>query len=180
MNRMLWIDIETTALDPQNGRIIEVALAVTDVEVAIQDQMRRLVYPGQSPIGDRYALDMHHGSGLLAEAMEGPAPTLAQADLCAFVLEIGMGCGALAGSNPNFDRRWVTAHMPGLASLLPPRSFDLASVRRLLGLRHANRRHTAIDDLLEDIALLRALQCPPLAALRDVALDLPFVADASG
>jgi oligoribonuclease (3'-5' exoribonuclease) len=165
-----WVDLETAGLDERSHPILEVALVVTGVDLIEIAALTLVVNPAVS--GGRWAswrdqMDsvvekMHLDSGLAREvdfgvslrtADEALAQTLDRLDLGDFFI--------LAGSEVDrFDRRFIGAQLPRLASHLDPkRSFDVASLRRafrdLAGRADlmpevadsAQRTHRAMDDI---------------------------------
>jgi len=75
---ILWLDLETTDLDPTHGRIVEIAAAITDAETLtyVGDAYHQLVDPGRDiltalaePHGrvDPAIVAMHHQSGLTTD-----------------------------------------------------------------------------------------------------------------
>lgn len=156
------IDVETTGLDPQNDRIIEVA-AITFRGNDILDEFSSLVNP-HKPIPP-YITQL---TGI-TQAMVDDAPTM-------FTLRSHLrpkiGDHVLVGHNVSFDLGFLEAERLGmgnhrldtvtLASILFPDAgrFNLESLVRYLGLPTPNegQAHRALDDAEQTVELFLALR----------------------
>lgn len=177
-NRLFFVDLETTALDPrEGGAIIEVGVIITDSELAELERRRWLIDPGSGARWDRWPLEQHGMSGLLrACAVDGMMRQEVEVQFCAFLDQHWPGCltqrhkrPILAGNSVHFDRRWLAALMPDVERRLHHRHLDLSSVWLfadvVAGLEGAQRprrevAHTALADLegcVEDARRYRAL-----------------------
>lgn len=184
MSTLIFADLETTGLDQyaKGGLVLEIGLlAVSEpdfVEIdhwssAIQWMPEQLDAAGMDP----FVLDMHTKSGLLAEIRANPMklrasgglPVRGQAQIeaMAFVArhapnamidERGHAEIVLCGANPDFDRRWMQAHLPDLAAKFHYRSFDINSLwllkRWILGGERAKfgQAHRVLADCREAVA----------------------------
>src|SRR5688572_14357237 len=135
----LWLDVETTGLDETTGQLLEVAGAVVDDgpdgTFEVVESVSTVVLPTGPMQMDPYVRDTHTKNGLLAAiaAGEGMAPGDADEMMVAFVDQF-LPAGAkviLAGDSVHFDQRWVKAHLPGLASRLHHRVFDVTTLRQV-------------------------------------------------
>lgn len=125
----VFLDLETTGLDPERGVILEVGLLA--LEPGSLQERAAWSCPVNPPSGwqglcDDRVLEMHRASGLL-ELLSGPASylrleagglprlELAEEWALAFVAQqILTDKPALCGFDPDFDRRWLRRHMPRL------------------------------------------------------------------
>ncbi len=87
--KLLWLDLETTGLDPAKNVILEVAVSVADLAtpfVATPIYHAVLVHHGQGL--DPFIVDMHTKNGLLAECLESSlVPFDADEALCQLIPE---------------------------------------------------------------------------------------------
>ncbi|MEW5825960.1 MAG: oligoribonuclease [Candidatus Bipolaricaulota bacterium] len=167
-DHLVWIDLETTGLDPETRVVLEIACLVTDKELnELGDGIDLVVHQAGHAIGqlDPWCARQHAASGLL-EASRASTVALAEAE--ARTLDYVMrhcisGASPLAGNSVCFDRRFLIRHMPKLEAALHYRNVDVSSIKELARrwrpeiaskLDKASR-HRALDDLRESIAELR-------------------------
>lgn len=138
---LLWIDLETTGLDPKEDLILEVAwLTTTDdlkpltplrSHVIRQTNTRAWELIAQSP----FVYDMHNTSGLLDE-IEADVDLVQLSDVEeAICHDIGGWADnsvvMVAGSSPHFDMSFIQEDMPILAEKLSHRIFDVTTLKTL-------------------------------------------------
>lgn len=167
-DHLVWIDLETTGLDPESRVILEIACLVTDRDLnEIGDGVDLTVHQQGRAIGqlDPWCAKQHAASGLL-EASRASKTSLAEAEAetLAYVRRHCLsGKAPLAGNSVCFDRRFLIRHMPRLEAYLHYRNVDVSSLKELV---HRWRpaviervaktsRHRALDDIRESIAELR-------------------------
>lgn len=177
---IVWVDTETTGLDPEHGNLLEVALIVTSDDLE-EVAARSVIVRPIAPLGfdawrehlDPFIQDMHGKNGLLDDIRAGAGlrPGVAAEDLHRWALAQGHGFDLkkvpLAGSTVGFDRAWLKKHMPALESLFSYRSIDVSSitelVRRWASAIYEDRpkadpekiAHRALPDVRESISILR-------------------------
>jgi polyribonucleotide nucleotidyltransferase len=106
------LDVETTAMKPENGYIVDIAaLKVRDGEVV--DRFESLVNPGNSIVGHQI-----HG---LTDADVAKAPTAAEV-LPAFVAWVGEA--GIVAHNVGFDLPFVLRHLPNDVAWAPSAVYD--------------------------------------------------------
>lgn len=147
-----WVDIETSDLDEETGRILEIAVAVTDDDLSFIKQGPSLVIEVARPdhgallrlvaAMDPVVREMHTKSGLL-EALGHPdfCVSLEEAERRCADFFVSMAGGSLeeafatlhawplAGSGVHFDRRWLRRHMPMLEGFFHYRNLDVSSLK---------------------------------------------------
>lgn len=111
---LLWMDVETTGLDPDHDRILEVEMRCTDMRgVRCVGCFRRVIglKGRKASITDENikAWRMHCSNGLLEDALEKYVDGLAPS----FTLRP-------AGSNPQFDLDAIRPALPEPPAALPP------------------------------------------------------------
>jgi oligoribonuclease len=162
---LLWLDLETTGLDPATCGILEVAWAVTPLEITadLGDVRSALIWPGEVPWDD-FAEEQHRGSGLTKAALANGDRTQAHENVILASLPPADGHTIyLAGSSIHFDRGFIRRHMPALEKRLHHRMLDVSAVvlaRRAQGWTSPPspdpKPHRAEVDLRASHVLLRA------------------------
>ncbi len=167
-HQFMWIDLETTGLDPANGVVLEFAVVLC--EDARGDNFAPVAQYAGAVHHDAAALDtlpiddfvkrMHDRNGLWADVA---VSTTSIAEVDAFLAALAASIGAkprgivIAGSSVHFDRAWIRAHMPLFDSYLSHRVFDVTTLRRAVeswgpAVEWPKREaHRALDDILATI-----------------------------
>lgn len=165
-NRIVWVDLEMTGLDPTRHVIVEVAALVTDAELNIIDEGVDLVVhatDAQLAEMDDVVTSMHSGNGLLDEIKASPI-SLAEAEDAVLAL-VEKHCdpahpAPLAGNSIATDRTFIRAQMPRLDAALHYRMIDVSTVkelsRRWFPKAYYNQpqkgmAHRALADIVESI-----------------------------
>lgn len=164
---IVWMDLETTGLDPETSVILELAVVITDKHLNILAQSSLVVHhPNDALVDlDEWVQNQHQASGLLEEVR---CSTLSLAKAEAAVLElVASHCPPrmcpLAGSSVCFDRRFLMRHMPKLEAHLSYRQVDVSSIKELVRRWYPQKalpngtsaKHRALPDILESIEELR-------------------------
>lgn len=176
---MVWVDLETTGLDPENDAILEIGLIVTDVDLTERARWSKVIRPGNwselKSRMDAFVVEMHAGSGLYREVDEIPERPFAftnpvrdaEKEAHGWLKDVtsGSDVGPMCGSSVHFDRAFLKVHMPMLEQLFSHRNIDVSSVMELdrrwvkspdaLLPTPSRSRHRALDDLEDSIALAR-------------------------
>ena len=165
-NRIVWVDLEMTGLDPTRHVIVEVAALVTDAELNIIDEGVDLVVhatDAQLAEMDDVVTSMHSENGLLDEIKASPV-SLAEAEDAVLAL-VEKHCdpahpASLAGNSIATDRTFIRAQMPRLDAALHYRMIDVSTVkelsRRWFPKAYYNQpqkgmAHRALADIVESI-----------------------------
>lgn len=170
---LLWLDLETTGLEPSVGRILEVAAVVTNDNLEEQWKGEWVVHQKRAevtPLMDAYVTNMHTKNGLLDAIGEPGAVFLSQveADLVQMVPKwFGDNKPILCGSSIHFDRKWLVKWLPHFEQLLHYRMGDASGshelARRLTGLQLSKPdvAHRALADVRASIELARQVFVVP-------------------
>ncbi len=168
--RLVWLDLEMTGLDPQRCVIVEIATIVTDADLEVVAEGPELVIHATEQ--DLLAMapivqEMHTRSGLIPE-IRASTLTVAEAEeqTLAFIREHcpRKGRYPLCGNSIGTDRRFLVRHMPRIEDHLSYRSVDVSTIkelaRRWYPVRYRDRPrktegHRALADIRESVAELR-------------------------
>ena len=129
----LFLDLETTGLDPEDHCIIEITAK------AVRPDTQGTVYHYQAVIGTipcdwgnapRDVVDMHQKNGLYEASLESDVTVgMVDSDLHETLPALRADTVYLAGNSIHFDRSFIKAQMPRLDSMLHYRMMDVTAVR---------------------------------------------------
>lgn len=165
-DRLVWIDLEMTGLDPERHVIVEVAAVVTDAELTILDEgLDLVVHATEEQLGqmDDFVTEMHANSGLDKEIRESTV-TIEEAEEAVLRL-VEKHCdpnhpAPLAGNSIATDRTFIRAYMPRLDKALHYRMIDVSTIKELARRWHPRAyynqpdkgmAHRALQDIIESI-----------------------------
>ncbi len=169
-DRLVWIDLEMTGLDPTRDEIVEIAAIVTDAELVELDAgVSFVVRPEDLAILDTMdpvVVGMHTESGLLGDIPDGIPLAEAGAAVLAYVRSHVPEArrAPLAGSSVYVDRGFLARYLPELDAHLHYRLVDVSSLKELtrrwyprayFNAPEKTGGHRALADIRESIAELR-------------------------
>ena len=161
---LIWIDLEMTGLSPENDRIIEIAVVVTDAQL-IQRVEGPVFAVHQSDAVldamDAWNKGTHGRSGLIDRVK---ASTVDEASAAAQVIEflqryVPKNTSPMCGNSICQDRRFLANYMPQLEAYFHYRNLDVSTLKELakrwkpeiLGGFKKAQAHTALADIHESI-----------------------------
>ncbi|MDE0706293.1 MAG: oligoribonuclease [Candidatus Poseidoniales archaeon] len=164
--RLVWMDLEMTGLEPEENTIIEIATIVTegDLTVVAEGPAFAISQP-ESELAkmDDWNLTHHTENGLLDRVRNHGIPMAeAEALTIEFLREHCIeGISPLCGNTIGQDRRFLRRYMPELHDFFHYRSVDVTSIKQLVDrwypdLPRATKPagHRALDDIRGSIVEL--------------------------
>jgi oligoribonuclease len=165
---LVWCDMEMTGLDPDNDRIIEVAVVVTDSELNVLAEGPVFAIHQPDDVLDKmdaWNKGTHGRSGLIDRVK---ASTVTEADAEKALIDflknfVPAGKSPMCGNSICQDRRFMARGMPKLEAFFHYRNLDVSTLKELCkrwkpaistGFKK-HQRHTALADIIESIEELR-------------------------
>ena len=135
-DRLVWIDLEMTGLEPDRHVIVEIACLVTDGNLQPLDEgVSYVVRATDHELAqmDDFVINMHTQSGLLPEIAEGISTEDAEQLVLTYVQKhvAEPKKAPLAGSSIYVDRGFLSKYMPVLDNYLHYRLVDVSSLKEL-------------------------------------------------
>lgn len=166
--RLVWIDLEMTGLDPRVSRIVEIATLVTNDDLEVIAEGPSLVVhqpPEVLSAMEPVVTELHRRSGLLDRIASSTVSLgAAEDETLAFVTKhCSHRTAPLCGNSIWKDRQFLECYMPRLSAHLHYRNIDVSTVKELVrrwypkGLAPPAKRetHRALDDIRESLQELR-------------------------
>jgi oligoribonuclease len=164
-DRLVWIDCEMTGLDVGLDELVEVAVVVTDFDLAILDPGFDIVIkPSDAAFAhmNDFVRNMHTESGLIEAIPDGVSLDEAEAAVLAYIRQFvpAAGQAPLAGNTIGTDRSFLAKYMPSVDGYLHYRSVDVSSIKELshrwfpriyFNAPAKDGGHRALADILESI-----------------------------
>jgi oligoribonuclease len=167
-NRLIWIDLEMTGLSPENNRIIEMAVIITDSDLnEVAQSPVFVVHQDDAHLAtmDQWNTSTHTRTGLL-EKVKASTMTEAEAEaaMLAFLAQyVPKNASPMCGNSICQDRRFLARWMPALEEWFHYRNLDVSTFKELVkrwrpalakGFEKKGR-HEALADIEESIDELR-------------------------
>jgi oligoribonuclease len=165
---LVWVDMEMTGLDPDNDRIIEVAVVVTDPHLnVLAEGPVFAIHQSDETLNkmDAWNKGTHGRSGLI-ERVKASTVTEADAEvaLITFLKNfVPAGKSPMCGNTICQDRRFMARYMPKLETFFHYRNLDVSTLKELCrrwkpelasGFKK-HQKHTALADIVESVEELR-------------------------
>ena len=165
---LIWIDMEMSGLVPERDRILEVAMVVTDADLAtVLEAPVFVVHQDDAVLDamDAWNKSTHGKSGLVDKVR---ASTLTEGEAESRLLEllkpiVAERMAPLAGNTVHQDRRFMARYMPAFDAYLHYRIVDVSTLKELarrwrpdvLAGVTKEGKHEALADVYESIEELR-------------------------
>lgn len=167
-DKLVWIDMEMTGLDPERDKIIEVACIVTNVELDVLAEMPAIVmYQSEFVLAgmDAWNRRTHKRTGL-ADRVRVSQTSVAEAEkqVLEFLhLWVVPAVAPICGNSIAQDRRFICRYMPKLEQFLHYRMLDVSSIKILaahwrpdvIATLSKKNEHSALADIRESIEELK-------------------------
>jgi oligoribonuclease len=165
---LVWVDMEMTGLDPDNDRIIEVAVVVTDSNLnSLAEGPVFAIHQSDAALDgmDAWNKGTHGRSGLIERVK---ASTVTEADAETALIDflkhfVPSGKSPMCGNTICQDRRFMVRGMPKLEAFFHYRNLDVSTLKELCkrwkpeianGFKK-HQKHTALADIIESVEELR-------------------------
>ena len=167
-NNLVWLDMEMTGLNPEEDRIIEIAMVVTNAQLDIVAEAPVIAVHQPDEVlnaMDEWNTRTHGRSGLIGRVRESTInEEQAEAQMLAFLQQhVPQGVSPMCGNTICQDRRFMARYMPRLEAWFHYRNLDVSTLKELAkrwrpdvvkGLKK-HGRHEALADIIESIEELR-------------------------
>jgi oligoribonuclease len=167
-SNLVWVDLEMTGLEPDQDKIIEIAVIITDSELnSLAEGPVLAIHQDESILS---AMDewntSHHGSSGLLDRVRKTDVSVADAEqqVLDFVdLYVPAGSSPMCGNSICQDRRFMARYMPKLEAWFHYRNLDVSTLK-ILAERwnpaaydgvEKKETHQALDDIRESVEELR-------------------------
>jgi oligoribonuclease len=177
VGNLLWIDLETTGLSPENNQILECAVAATTQDLDFIFGEAWLIETDVDATMGRASdvvISMHDTNGLWNDLLDPEKPKTPAASLCALLSDFarenlcvqcvdgnGPWRSPLCGFSPHFDRAFLRVHTPSFLQLVSHRNVDISTLVQLGDWWFTSptpkqpSNHRATDDVLASIDALK-------------------------
>ena len=167
-NNLIWIDMEMSGLSPDNDRVLEVAIVITDAQLnVVAEGPVKLVHQADDVFErmDSWNKSTHKKSGLIDRAKAATQnETEVEAELIAFLAQhLPESTSPMCGNSICQDRRFLARHMPKLEAFFHYRNLDVSTLKELAKrwkpaimagfTKHG--KHEALADIHESIEELK-------------------------
>jgi oligoribonuclease len=163
-HNLVWLDCEMSGLDPQENRILEIAVVVTGPELQPRVEGPVLVIHQSDEHLDRmdaWNKGTHGKSGLIAKVRNSVLDEMqAQQILIEFLSGfVARKVSPMCGNSIGQDRRFLARYMPELEAFFHYRNVDVSTLKELskrwypevYKMFKKQQRHTALADVHESI-----------------------------
>lgn len=161
---LVWLDCEMTGLDPDNDRLIEIAVVVTSADLATRVEGPVFAIHQTDEVLQRMDAWNRgtHGRSGLTERVRVSDVTEAQAEVAIlnFLAQyVPKGVAPMCGNSIGQDRRFLVRYMPKLEVFFHYRNVDVSTLKELAkrwkpqayaSFKKA-QKHTALADVHESI-----------------------------
>ena len=166
-NRLIWLDLEMTGLDPEEEFILEIATIVTDdsLEIVAEGPNIAIHHPEEVLMRmEAWSKIQHRKSGLLDRVRTSPYDCRGAENKTLEFLSVHCEKreSPLCGNSVLKDRQFLLTHMPTLEGFFHYRNIDVSTIKELVRRWYPDvpaytkqKAHLALKDIHESIHELR-------------------------
>ena len=167
-DRLVWLDMEMTGLNPLTDRIIELAIVITDKNLnTVAEAPVWVIHQTDEVLNGMDAWNQRtHGNSGLIDKVRTSSLTEAEVEQAAlaFIKQyIGPSKSPMSGNSIGQDRRFMANYMPTLEAYFHYRNLDVSTLKELARRWYPRiydgykkeTRHTALADVYESIDELK-------------------------
>lgn len=160
---LIWVDIETTGLNPSEDKILEVCCVITDKNLNIKASSKNLVISTNVCDMNDWCLKTHTKNGLVEDVLLSSLKINdVEIELLKFLQSWSdYKTSPMCGSSVHFDRSFLKVHMPLIEDYFTHRNVDVSSFKEMthrwydVGYSKNENNHRAESDILESIGELK-------------------------
>jgi oligoribonuclease len=126
--KLLWVDVETTGLDPLHDALLEIAAAETPLDRPLhRGSITSCVFGFHDALGcTPFIRDLHTANGLFADCRASLlTPAMLDEAFCRWFPDEYI----VAGSSVHFDLAFIRVNLPNFAKRLSHRCYDVSAIR---------------------------------------------------
>lgn len=165
-NRLIWIDLEMTGLDPMTDKILEIATIVTDDDLNIIAEGPNIIIHQSDEVlasMNEWCKVQHKKSGLIKAVQESKiCQEQAEFETLQFLKDhCDENSTPMCGNSVWQDKMFLMNYMPELAAFFHYRILDVSSIKLVINRWTKHYKvfkkmecHRALDDIKESIGEL--------------------------
>jgi oligoribonuclease len=167
-NNLIWLDMEMSGLDPENDKVLEIAVVITDPFLKIIAESPVFVLHQDDEVlarMDAWNQSTHGKSGLIEKVKNSKHNEEGVTHQLLDFMEkyVGKNKSPMCGNSICQDRRFMAKHMPELEKFFHYRNLDVSVFKELSkrwkpeiidGFKKAGK-HEALADIIESIDELK-------------------------
>ena len=167
-SNLIWIDMEMSGLSPDNDRVLEVAIVITDSQLNVVAEGPVKVVHQPDDVFERmdsWNKSTHKKSGLIDRVKAATQDEAeVEAELIAFLAQhLPESTSPMCGNSICQDRRFLARHLPKLEAFFHYRNLDVSTLKELAkrwkpGIMAGfakHGKHEALADIHESIEELK-------------------------
>ena len=169
-NNLIWIDMEMTGLVPDSDRVLEIAILITDSQLALIAEGPVLVLRQPDEVleaMDSWNRSVHAKSGLIEKVKASKLDeAAAEREAIAFLAQhVPASASPMCGNSICQDRRFLARWLPKLESFFHYRNLDVSTLKELVKrwkpeaakemMKLKQGKHEALADIYESIEELK-------------------------
>lgn len=172
---LVWVDVETTGLNPRTDHLLEIAVIITNLDASLNfGKFRRTIFhpkwlaKAMRAEAVKFVRDMHDKTGLWDRLPQGENMATVDEELLEFIKDVvpEPRKARLAGNSVRLDLNFLEECLRQTYAHLHYRSVDVSALAYVMadcwgvvdGHFEKKKTHDAMDDIEESIAEYKWLQ----------------------